>query len=78
MAETALAHSKQSPAPIAGWQGIAGVSFAVTPKVTLALDGRVKGSFSHFNSPGSVPGKPITQFNYETRSIFASVRYSFD
>jgi opacity protein-like surface antigen len=61
-----------------GWQGIAGVSFAATPKITLAVDGRVKGSFGHFNSPGSVPGKPITQFNYETRSIFASVRYSFD
>jgi opacity protein-like surface antigen len=60
-----------------GWQGIAGLSYAVTPQIALAVDGRVKGSFGHFNFPGSVAGKSINQFNYETRSIFVSVRYAF-
>jgi hypothetical protein len=41
------------------------------------VDGRVKGAFGHFSFPGSVAGRSITEFNYETRSIFASVRYSF-
>ena len=60
-----------------GWQGIAGLSLAVTPQIAVAVDGRVKGSFGHFNFAGSVPGKSINQFNYETRSIFVSVRYFF-
>ena len=37
-----------------GWQGIAGVSWAVTPQIALAVDGRIKGSFGHFNFIGSV------------------------
>jgi opacity protein-like surface antigen len=61
----------------AGWQGIAGVSYAVTPKIALALDARIKGAFADFSFPGSVPGRDITRFNYQTRSVFASVRYSF-
>ena len=61
----------------AGWQGIAGVSWAVTPQIAFVVDGRVKGAFGHFSFPGSVAGRSITEFNYETRSIFASVRYSF-
>jgi opacity protein-like surface antigen len=60
-----------------GWQGIAGVSVAVTPQIAVAVDGRVKGSFGHFNFPGSVAGRSISQFSYETRSIFVSVRYAF-
>ena len=60
-----------------GWQGIAGVSYAVTPQIALAVDGRIKGSFGHFNFPGSVAGKSINQFNYETRSVFVSIRYAF-
>jgi opacity protein-like surface antigen len=60
-----------------GWQGIGGVSLAVSPQITLAVDGRIKGSFGHFNFNGSVPPRAITQFSYETRSIFVSVRYSF-
>ena len=60
-----------------GWQGIAGVSYAVTPQIALTLDGRFKGSVGDFNFPGSVAGKTITQFNYLTRSIFVGVRYSF-
>lgn len=60
-----------------GWQGIAGVSLAVTPQITLAVDGRIKGSFGHLNFPGSVAGRSITDFNYETRSVFLSVRYAF-
>jgi hypothetical protein len=43
----------------------------------LALDGRLKGSFSDFNFPGSVAGKSINKFNYSTHSVFLSVRYAF-
>jgi opacity protein-like surface antigen len=60
-----------------GWQGIGGVSWAITPQIAVAVDGRIKGSFGHFNFFGSVPPRSITQFNYETRSIFISVRYFF-
>jgi OOP family OmpA-OmpF porin len=60
-----------------GWQGIAGLSYAVTPQVALAVDGRLKGSFSSFNFPGSVAGRSINHFNYLTHSVFLTVRYSF-
>jgi opacity protein-like surface antigen len=60
-----------------GWQGIAGVSWAVTPQIALAVDGRIKGAFGHFNFPGSVAGRSITGFSYETRSVFFTIRYSF-
>lgn len=60
-----------------GWQGIAGVSYAVNPKVTLAVDARIKGSFGDYSFPGSVAGRYINQFNYMTRSVFVSARYSF-
>jgi opacity protein-like surface antigen len=60
-----------------GWQGIAGLSYAVTPQIAVALDGRLKGSFGDYNFPGSVAGRSINQFNYETHSIFLSVRYAF-
>lgn len=59
-----------------GWQGIAGLSYAVTPQIALALDGRLKGSAGDFNFPGSVAGKSINQFNYLTHSVFLTVRYS--
>jgi len=59
------------------WQGIAGVSYDVTPKVTVALDGRLKGSFGHYSFHGSVVGRDITNFSYKTKSVFATVRYSF-
>jgi opacity protein-like surface antigen len=60
-----------------GWQAIAGVSFAVTPQVALAVDARIKGAAGAFNFPGSVAGRYINQFHYSTRSVFVSVRYSF-
>jgi opacity protein-like surface antigen len=60
-----------------GWQGIAGLSYAITPQIAVAVDGRIKGSFGHFNFTGSVPGRSISRFNYETRSVFLSVRYAF-
>jgi opacity protein-like surface antigen len=60
-----------------GWQGIAGLSWAVTPQIALVVDGRIKGSFGHFAFPGSVAGRSINQFSYETRSIFFSLRYAF-
>jgi OOP family OmpA-OmpF porin len=60
-----------------GWQGIAGVAYAVTPKIAVALDARIKGAFGHYSFPGSVAGRDITRFNYRTRSVFGSVRYSF-
>lgn len=60
-----------------GWQGIAGFAFSVTPKLTLSVDYRFKGSFGDYGFPGSVAGKYINQFNYETHSVFVSVRYGF-
>ena len=60
-----------------GWQAIAGVSYAVTPKISLALDGRLKGAFGGFEFPGSVAGRDISHFKYRTVSVFGSVRYSF-
>ena len=60
-----------------GWQGIGGVSYAVTPKVAVALDGRIKGTFDDYSFPGSVRGRGVTRFKHQTRSVFASVRYSF-
>jgi opacity protein-like surface antigen len=60
-----------------GWQGIVGVSYFVTPKIALALDGRIKGAFGDYSFPGSVPGREINRFNYRTRSVFATVRYYF-
>ncbi len=60
-----------------GWQGIAGVNFDVLPnRVTLALDYRIKGA-KGFGFPGSVPGRFINNFDYQTRSVFLSVRYFF-
>lgn len=60
-----------------GWQAIAGVSYAVTPRISLALDGRLKGAFGGFKFPGSVAGREITDFRYRTTSVFASIRYAF-
>ena len=60
-----------------GWQAIAGVSYAVTPRISLALDGRLKGAFGGFKFPGSVAGRQISHFSYRTKSVFASVRYAF-
>jgi len=60
-----------------GWQGIAGLSYAVTPKIALALDGRLNGAFGDYKFPGSVRGINITHFNYRSHGVFASVRYSF-
>jgi opacity protein-like surface antigen len=60
-----------------GWQAIAGASYAVTPKISLALDGRLKGAFGGFKFPGSVAGRSISHFSYRTVSVFASVRYAF-
>lgn len=60
-----------------GWQAIAGASYAVTPKIALALDGRLKGAFGGFKFPGSVAGREISHFSYRTVSVFATVRYAF-
>lgn len=76
--------TRQSPPTIydadswrGGWQGIIGVSYAVSPKIAVAVDGRIKGSFGDYKFPGSVPGRLINQFNDRTTSAFVSVRYSF-
>ena len=61
----------------AAWQGIAGVAYNVSPKIALALDARLKGSFGDYSFPANVPGRQIDHFNNRTRSIFASVRYAF-
>jgi opacity protein-like surface antigen len=60
-----------------GWQGIVGVSYAVSPKISVALDARYKGAFGDYKFPGSVAGREINQFNPQSRSLFASVRYAF-
>jgi hypothetical protein len=41
------------------------------------VDYRIKGAAGDFGFPGSVAGKFINQFNYETRSVFLSVRCAF-
>ncbi len=61
-----------------GWQGIAGLSVQITPKIALAFDYRLKGANGGFGFPGSVAGKFINNFHYETNSIFLSVRYGFN
>lgn len=60
-----------------GWQAIAGLSFEISPKVNLAVDYRFKGANGGFGFPGSVAGKFINDFHYETSSVFLSVRYGF-
>jgi len=60
-----------------GWQGIVGVSYAVSPKIAVAVDARYHGAFGDYKFPGSVAGRVINQFNPETRSVFVSARYSF-
>ena len=61
-----------------GWQAIAGLTFEITPKLALAFDYRLKGANGGFGFPGSVAGKFINNFHYETNSMFVSVRYGFD
>lgn len=61
-----------------GWQGIAGATWAVTPQIALAVDYRIKGAFGGFGFPGSVAGKFINDFHYETRTVVASIRYAFN
>jgi opacity protein-like surface antigen len=60
-----------------GWQGIVGASYAISPKMAVALDYRYHGSFGDYKFPGSVAGKEINQFSQQTQSVFASFRYSF-
>jgi len=60
-----------------GWQGIVGLSYAVSPKIALAVDYRYHGSFGDYKFPGSVAGKEINQFNQQTQTVFVSARYSF-
>jgi len=60
-----------------GWQGILGASYAISPKLAVALDGRIKGSFGDYKFPGSVPPNVINKYSQRTNSIFVSVRYSF-
>ena len=55
----------------------AGLNFDILPnRVALALDYRIKGA-KGFGFPGSVAGKFMNNFDYQTRSVFVSIRYSF-
>ena len=76
--------TKQNPPTIydadswrGGWQGIVGVSYNVSPKITVAVDGRIHGSFGDYKFPGSVAGRQINQFSQLTQTVFVSARYSF-
>jgi opacity protein-like surface antigen len=60
-----------------GWQGIVGVSYALTPKIDVAADYRVKGSGA-YTFPGSTTGTVIDHFEYLTHSIFLSIRYGIN
>lgn len=61
-----------------GWQAIAGFSVQISPKLALVFDYRLKGANGGFGFPGSVAGRFINDFHYETNTVFASVRYGFD
>jgi OOP family OmpA-OmpF porin len=58
------------------WQGIVGVAYAITPKIDLTLDYRIKGTES-LTFRGSAPGTVITDFTDLTHSVFIGLRYSF-
>jgi opacity protein-like surface antigen len=57
------------------WQGIVGIAYAVTPRLTLTVDGRIKES-DGYTFPGSAPGLSIKNFNDLTRSVFVGLRYA--
>jgi OOP family OmpA-OmpF porin len=60
------------------WQGIAGVAYQVTGRLEVTLDGRYKGSSGYkFRSSGPAAAD-ISNFDYDTRSLFLGLRYSFD
>ncbi len=59
------------------WQGIAGIAYAVTQRLELTMDVRVKGS-SGYSFRGPLAGYDITKFDYMTRSLFFGVRYAID
>jgi opacity protein-like surface antigen len=58
------------------WQGIVGVAYAITPKIDLTLDYRIKGTES-LTFRGSTPGTVIADFTDLTQSVFIGLRYSF-
>ena len=57
------------------WQGIAGAGYAITPRMTLTLDFRIKGS-SGYTFP-STSGVVANNFDYMTRTIVLGFRYGF-
>ena len=59
-----------------GYQGIVGVSYAITPHVDALLDFRIKGA-NGFTFPASIAGIAVKNFDYETESLFVGVRYTF-
>jgi len=60
-----------------GWQGIIGLGYAISPRFTVTLDGRIKGS-SGYSFHGSAPGTLIKNFDYITHSLFLGFRYALD
>jgi len=60
------------------WQAITGVAFYATPALAVTLDARLKGSRG-YNFPSTGPAfTNISNFDYQTRSLFLGLRYSFD
>ena len=57
------------------WQGIAGLDYAVTPRLTLDLNFRIKGS-NGYSFPTTM-GIEARNFDYLTRTILVGFRYSF-
>ena len=57
------------------WQGIAGLGYAVTPRLTLDLNFRIKGS-NGYAFP-STTGVVARNFDYLTRTVIVGFRYGF-
>jgi opacity protein-like surface antigen len=57
------------------WQGIAGLDYAVTPRLTLDLGFRIKGS-NGYEFP-STSGVIARKFDYQTRTVTLGFRYGF-
>ena len=58
------------------WQGIAGISVNVAPRLQLALDYRYKGS-NHHAYLGSAAGTRITNYDARQHTVMLGFRYAF-
>jgi len=58
------------------WQGIVGASYAVTPRLDLTLDFRIKGSGGDYSFP-TTQNISADKFDYLTRTVVIGFHYSF-